>query len=234
VMVALLDVYCRRHKSANTVSRLQATCVALARMLKKIDAAEPVKQAQLAEKLLHAEISRCLSRDILNHQEASLLETLDWKITIPSTESWLTTYCTRFNLLTQKLLCSSVAWVWNETIANAVALLRHRPSSEKFPPRKQAIGLLGLAFVDAGLLPLHALGTKNLCPVLSQPLLLEIEGTKATDPKCQPLNSHSKRVLELLCMTVGTNLKNLKQDCKDAAVLLQCAKQRGAVTHNSV
>jgi len=226
LMVAVLDVYCRRHRGVNTVSRLQATCVALVKILNKVDAAEPAKQVLLAKQFEHTGISAMFTRDILNQQEASLLETLDWKITIPSTESWLSTYCTRFNALSRGLLVSSLVWVWGETVTNASALIRCSPSSAQFSQRKQANGLLGLGFVSAGLLPPSAMATEKLCPVLWQQLLLEINCTKAqqaTAPKHLLLGSHARHILKLLCLTVGADLKNLQQDCKDVALFLRSA-----------
>merc|ERR1711956_31776 len=156
LMVAVLDVYCRRHRGVNTVFRLQSTCVALVKMLNKVDTAERAKQLLLAEQFRHKGMGALFTRDILNQQEASLLETLDWKITIPSTESWLSTYCARFNVLSRRLLVSALLWVWGETVSNANVLIRYSPSSAQFSPRKQANGLLGLGFVSAGLLPPNA------------------------------------------------------------------------------
>eukprot|EP00419_Tripos_fusus_P000293 CAMPEP_0172692826 /NCGR_PEP_ID=MMETSP1074-20121228/25537_1 /TAXON_ID=2916 /ORGANISM="Ceratium fusus, Strain PA161109" /LENGTH=361 /DNA_ID=CAMNT_0013513093 /DNA_START=47 /DNA_END=1132 /DNA_ORIENTATION=- len=212
-MVAILDVYCRRHKHADTVSRLPATCIALVRMLRKVD------KARLIERVLPR-------GDILNQEEASLLESLDWTIAFPSIESWLSTYCTRFNVLTQGRLVASIAWVWGKTIFNAEVLIRHSPSSTKLPPRKQATGLLGLGVVSAGLLPLDAIAAKTICPVYWQQLFSEIEDTKAQQvaiPNSHVVDGHAKRILELLCMTVGADLKKLQQACTDVAFQLRSA-----------
>jgi hypothetical protein len=116
--------------------------------------------------------------------------------------------------------------VWGETVVNANVLIRYSPSSAQFSQRKQANGLLGLAFVSAGLLPPSAVATKKLCPVFWQQLLLEINCTKAQQaaaPKHMLLASHARHMLKLLCMTVGADLKNLQQDCKDVAFQLRSA-----------
>merc|ERR1712129_320437 len=105
----------------------------------------------------------------------------------------------------------------------------YSPSSAQFSPRKQANGLLGLGFVSAGLLLPNAMATKKLCPVLWQQLLLKIKCTKAqqaTAPKPLLLGSHATHILKLLCMTVGADLKNLQQDCKDVALQLRVPKRK--------
>jgi hypothetical protein len=195
-------------------------------MIHKFDSAKPSQHMLLKKVFWRHGISAIFTTDILSQQEASLLETLDWKIAIPSSESWLSAYCTRFNIFTRKLLVSSLVWVWGETVINANVLIRHSPASAQFSPRKQANGLLGLAFVRAGLLPPSAMATKTHCPVLWHQLLLEIKCTKAQQasvPKCLVLDRPTRHILKMLCKTVGADLKNLQQDCKDVASQLRSA-----------
>jgi len=177
-----------------------------------------------------------ISDEILDAEEAGLLRTLDWKIVIPSIESWLSTYCARLNLLTQRLLVPSIAWVWMKAISNANILIWHSPASPKLPPRRQANGLLGLGLVSARLLPPDAIATKNLCPVLWEQVCLQMKGTMSQQESvssCALPDSHASRILKWLCVSVRTDLKNLRQDCEDVALHLQgaLAGDRGAFLH---
>jgi len=173
---------------------------------------------------------------MLNEQETFLLATLDWKIAIPSIESWLSTYCTRFNVFTKRLLVPSLLWVWERTVFCARILMMHSPANAALPPRKQANGLFGLGFVSARLLPLDAIRPAKLCPTIweqlflqiQEQLLLQIQGTSAQQagvPTCVLRDNHARRILELLRVTLGagTDLEDLQQDCEDVALQLHSA-----------
>jgi len=243
---ALLDVYCRRYTGPDLMSRLPATCVALVKMLKKVNNAGvsmkgsnlSVHAGHLGEALRREGIrTDFTNEEMLNEEEISLLVTMDWKIiSIPSMESWLSTYCTRFNVLTKRLLVPSLLWVWERTVFCARILIMHSPASAALPPRKQANGLLGLAFVSARLLPLDAIRPEKQCPTIfeqlflqiQEQLFLQIQGTTAQQvgvPTCVLRENHARRILELLRVTLGTStdLQDLQQDCEDVALQLHSA-----------
>jgi len=145
-------------------------------------------------------------------------------------------YCTRFNVLTKKLLVPSLLWVWERTVLCAHILMMHSPASAALPPRRQANGLLGLCFVSARLLPLDTVRPQRLCPTvweqlflpIQEQLLLQIQGTMSQQvavPAFILQENHARRILELLCVTLGTdtNLKVLQQDCEDVTMQLHTA-----------
>jgi hypothetical protein len=242
---ALLDVYCRRYTGPDLMDRLPATCVALVKMLKKVDNAGvsmkgsnlSVHAGHLGEALRREGIRTDITtEEMLNEQEMSLLMTVDWKMAIPSIESWLSTYCTRFNVLTKRLLVPSLLWVWERTVFCARILMMHNPATVALPPRRQANGLLGLGFVSARLLPLDAIRPEKQCPTvweqlflqIQEQLFLQIQGTTAQQvgvPTCVLRENHAKRILELLRVTLGTgsDLEDLQQDCEDVALQLHSA-----------
>jgi len=232
-LAVLLDGYCQRHSQADMISRLPATCVALVKMLKKADAAGlsmkgsnlSAHAGQLREWLQSIGIwTDSTTEEMLNEQEASVLATLEWKIFIPSIESWLSTYCTRFSVLTQWLLGPSLSWVWETTISNGRILVMHSPASALLPPGRQAKGLLGMACVSARLLPLDAIRPEKVSPLLWEQLFLQIQGAlsqQAAVPVCVMRDDHAMRILKLLCMSVGTDLENLQHDCGDVALQLR-------------
>jgi len=54
-------------------------------------------------------------------------------------------------------------------------------------------------------------------------LFLQIQNTMAQQtavPVCVMRDDHAIRILKLLCMSVGADLKNLQQDCEDVALQL--------------
>jgi len=155
-----------------------------------------------------------------------VLVTLDWKIFIPSIESWLSTFCTRFSVLTQWLLNPSLTWIWETTISYARILVMRYPASALLPPSRQAKGLLGMACVSARLLPLDVIRPEKVCPLLWEQLFLHIHSTMAQQaavPVCVMRDDHAIRILKLLCMSVGADLKKLQQDCEDVALQLHSA-----------
>jgi hypothetical protein len=231
-LVTLLDAYCQQQRKADTLERLPATCVALINVLRKFNTGGrkseynlPAFARLLGEWLRNKGISTAVTtQEMLNEQEESLLVTLDWNITIPSTESWLSMYCTRFSVLTQGLLDESVAWMREKTIFSARILMSHFPVTPAFPAHRQANGLWGLGLVSAMLLPLNAIRSERLCQALWEQLFLQTVGTmlqQVAVPQCLLAEHQTRRILELLCVTLGIDLKNLQQDCEDVALRLR-------------
>eukprot|EP00419_Tripos_fusus_P067621 CAMPEP_0172932492 /NCGR_PEP_ID=MMETSP1075-20121228/220026_1 /TAXON_ID=2916 /ORGANISM="Ceratium fusus, Strain PA161109" /LENGTH=405 /DNA_ID=CAMNT_0013793819 /DNA_START=44 /DNA_END=1261 /DNA_ORIENTATION=+ len=242
---ALLDMYCQRNARPDMMCRLPATCVALVKMLKKFDnAGMSMKGSNLS---VHAGLlSEALRREgihtdftteeMLNEEETSLLLNLDWKLAASTIESWLSAYCARFSIFTKRLMEPSLHWVCKRTKICARLLITHSPASAALPPRRQANGLLGLSFVSARLLPLDAIRPEKLCPTIweqlflqiHEQLFLQIQGTTVQQvgvPTCVFPESHARRILELLRVSLGTgmDLKDLQQDCKDVALQLNTA-----------
>lgn len=225
----LLDVYCLHKPGGLDVGVMPATCVALVRMLKKTDnstlamrgsnlAAHAVQLAQWVRKLGY-EASEP-TEEQLNNQESELLEVLRWQVNLPSLESWLSTLCTRFNVLTRGLFAPSMKWVWEQSIFYArVVVMRQATGSGGLSPRDVACGLLGLTLVSARLLPLEALRPDKLDADAWEELFMQSQQQGAV-PTCVLQPGHSDRVLELLQVSTGRSFAELQDATEGVAELL--------------
>jgi len=229
--VTLLDVAHSRMPEGIPPESLPATCVALVKMLRKADAATlsmrgsnlAVHTKQLAQWLQRAGCpAQEATEEDLSKQECVLLEALEWQINLPSIESWMSMFCTRFNVLTRGLFVPSLNWVWEQGIFYARMVVMQRATSKELPPRRQAIGLLSLSFASARLLELEALRPHKLCSTMWEQLFVQSQ-LQGSVPPCVLRPGHARRVLELLQVTMDTNLVDLQEDCERVAVLLRDA-----------
>ena len=81
----------------------------------------------------------------------------------PSLHSWLAAFFSRLIVLTQQHLTGQeesvfgavMVQLWKQIYTRGIVVVMHVPSPGLLAPRSLAMGLLGLGFVSAGMLPLH-------------------------------------------------------------------------------
>jgi hypothetical protein len=164
------DVYCHRAlKSTEDIADLPEVCVVLCHIIYKADNA--TVQADMAELRSAANWFRqqsCLSKYLLSDEERSLqtqelkvLQALEWQVNLPSVETWLVAFCSRFDAATSGVFGSMLACIYQRGILLSKALTQH-VDALKFPPRSLALGFLCSGFITTGLLPSNTFRPESL------------------------------------------------------------------------
>jgi hypothetical protein len=232
--VVLLDVHLSRSKDEDSLYRLPATCAALVSLLKKNDSAIEAfsgvcfirlatQFAQYLQSLGYATAQE-ITDEMINTQEMVLLQALNWQIRMPTPSTWISMFTARFNVLTRNFLVPSLSWVCQKSLLAAHhAVMREAPSQE-LPPKALAAGLLGIGLVGARLIPLEAIKPPKLSDedwarlyASSQPM--------AQTATCVLSTADSSKLLDLLVVTVGASLTEIKESCHLAALSMADAAQ---------
>jgi len=239
----LLDVFLLKsrpqtHNQDSTVAAintLPATCAALVAILKKNDCVSssfsagassliPLTRA-FAQHLLalgYSEVNAEVTEDTLNTQEVRVLQALRWRIHLPTTESWMSTFCSRFNVLTRSLMVPSLTWVWQQGLATAGVIMMHQASSETQAPKKLAAGLLAVGLVSAHLLPLEAVRPQKMTAESWSQLYQATQQQELHQLGAGPA-SQSQRLLKLLTISVGVDLREIQEYAGLALFAMQAA-----------
>eukprot|EP00440_Ansanella_granifera_P017779 gb/GFBE01019310.1/.p1 GENE.gb/GFBE01019310.1/~~gb/GFBE01019310.1/.p1 ORF type:complete len:355 (+),score=50.67 gb/GFBE01019310.1/:1-1065(+) len=167
----LLDCYCS--KSADPIADLPMTCICLTRIVHKFDrnteqAGRHHLENTLAEKVWHCaenfkvwlatsgyEVAE-MTGDTINRHEREIVKALEWRVDVPCVERWCTLYLVRFGTLISPELASNLQRLHAKLLVLARAVVMHQPASEDLTHGRLALGLLCVALVDAGMVPLHA------------------------------------------------------------------------------
>lgn len=167
-VATLLDVYLAKSKDCNPICTLPATCAALVMLVKKNDysIAEVIpsffvpRAAQLTlwlEKVGLANAGSDVTEEMLLSAEEEVLEVIEWRVNLPTVESWTAMFCERVNILTQNMFQDSVAWIWQRSLGILTLILTKQSLSIDALPQMIAAGVLGLGMLSARLLPGDAL-----------------------------------------------------------------------------
>lgn len=236
-----LDTYHLKAMESNEIfiCTLPSTLAALVSLLMKNDCATSSMAtssliphasilAQYLQKLGYSTSSTQLTEAVINLGEIRVLKVLGWRIQVPTAESWISTYGSRLNVLTQGLLVPSLNWVWQQSILGTHKIMMHKAVDAELPPRKLAAGLFAVSLVGGGLLPLEAL----------QPAKMSYEEWKRVYEATQPLNPHpqcvvpvhhSKCLLQLLKITVGVDENELQECARLAALAMRAVLAEGSM-----
>eukprot|EP00439_Symbiodinium_sp_Y106_P007642 s2623_g1.t1 len=168
--VSVLDSYLAKAGELD-VGKLPLTCVAVVRLVKKfhgnvadqfgstsaqwLDGARQLAKAMQDQG--HQMESLEFTEIMLSQHEIDILEVLQWQIDAPLLQQWLSTYCQRFNILTDHKHETAVSWVKTRAMYFARLLLFVEASSSRSPPREFALGLFCLGLVWSQLLPADCL-----------------------------------------------------------------------------
>jgi hypothetical protein len=242
----LLDAfYAGTSCNGTVVEHVPATCMAVLSILLKADSASSrhrlygphnlqAHASQLVQWLrsLGYKPDEVTSEEIMN-QEVVVLAGLRWQINLPSLESWVATFCTRFNVLTRGGFLPSLAWAWERMMLFARAAVMQKPASRTLLPRRVAAGLMCLGLARARLLQVEAL----LHPSMDAKALEAFnwqDGCSPSPPQKQPQQQEgqqqhqqqeegapamavepeqAERVLELLKVVTCLDLPALQEAC---------------------
>jgi len=234
----LLDVYILKTtdsklKMQTAIEDLPSICSALVAILKKNDCATALVAgsnfvpqaclfAQYLQRLGFSAVNVDVTCEMIKTQEKNVLEALGWRILVPTTESWTSTYSARFNVLTRSLLVPSLNWVWQQGLFGARLIMMRQAVNEELPPRVLAAGLLGMGLVGARLLPLEAIRPPQMTSEEWKQLYEEIQ-PQEPQPQCVLPPNHSQCLLELLQVTVGADLADIKEYGRLAALAMRDA-----------
>jgi len=231
----LLDVYILKTvdsklKMQTAIEDLPSICSALVAILKKNDCATALVSpsnfvpqaclfAQYLQTLGLCAVNKAVTCEMIKTQEKNVLEALGWRINVPTTESWTSTYSARFNVLTRSSLKPSLEWVWQCSLFGARLIMMRQAVNEELPPRVLAAGLLGMGLVGARLLPLEAIRPPQMTSEEWKQLYEQIQ-PQEPQPTCVFEPRHVRCFLELLQVTVGADLADIKEDCRLAFVAM--------------
>ncbi|CAE7690961.1 unnamed protein product [Symbiodinium sp. CCMP2456] len=181
--VSVIDSYLAKAGELD-ISKLPLTCVAVVRLVKKfhgnvadqfgstsaqwLDGARQLAKAMQDQG--HQMESLEFTEIMLSQHEIDILEVLQWQIDAPLLQQWLSTYCQRFNILTDHKHETAVSWAGAPQRRGRVAsqvktramyfarlLLFVEANSSRSPPREFALGLFCLGLVWSQLVPADGL-----------------------------------------------------------------------------
>jgi hypothetical protein len=157
-------------------------------------------------------------------RESEILKALHWQVNLHSVETWMSTFCMRFNVLTHGLFVPSLDWVSRQSIYFARKLVFHRAAGQGLAPHRQAAGLFALSFVSAKLIPLDNLKPDRVSSADWEELFIKSQAQK-TVPACVLQPSHSQSVQKLLQVATQMNLQALQEACYQVAEAIKDAMQ---------
>jgi len=229
-LVTLFDIYCLSMPTGPSVGQLPATCIALVKLLTKMDCtAACTSLADLSP--LGLDMRKWLeglghtvpfvTQHSITKVEWSLLQVLNWQLDVPTVESWMSMFCARFNVLTQSAFIDSLNWIWDQSICYARAILLQQASNPAHPPFQMAIGLLALGCVSARLLPVASIRSLEVSAQTWDQSFAEIQ-PHGTIPECLLSPAQSEQVLQLLQVSTGAGLEEIQEACR---ALVPCMKE---------
>lgn len=255
---ALLDIFHLKTSLKSTsvqsvIEELPATGAALVSILLKNDSAAACVDATsfLNHCCMFADhLQRCgystvntdVTVEIISAQERRVLQVLGWRIQVPTTETWINALIARFNVLTRSLLAPSLNWVWQQGLLSACLITMRQALNADVPPRTLAAGLLGIGLIAARLIPVEALQPAKMTSERWLQLYQEIQPQRQTQQLQQPQepqlecalpSKHAQCCLELLTVTVGADLSQVKEFVLLTSLALRDALQERHTTHDT-
>jgi len=217
----------------HSIESLPATCAALVSILKKNDCQAtlvgpagfvPVacRFAECMKGMGCDTVNVEVSAKMIETRERHVLQVLGWRIKVPTTESWCTTFVARYNIITQNLLAPKLHWVWQRCLFNARLIIMQRQLSTERPPKVLAVGLLGLGLLAARLLPLKALQPPQIASEEWEDLYKLIHA-QDPHPQCEIPEKHVSNMLEVLTVAVGADLEVIQKCCHVTSLAMQDA-----------
>jgi hypothetical protein len=236
-----LDILCLRRPGALLNGSIPVLCVALVKIIKKVESSTPdsllLSLSQYASCLVDRLQNGCgqanahLDSEDLRDHEAAILDALDWKLELPTTQDWITLTCKRLNVFMFGLLTPMLTPMLDRTLYLAKSIAVSCPASADFLPVRVGQGLLCLSLVSARVLPASAfnLGLSELaCPFLDgkqdvkktfkpESLEMVIQGLElATGSKQDALSEDARFVnmtlLNMQCQNFG-GMWGYNEDC---------------------
>jgi hypothetical protein len=224
---ALFDIYMAQAESSE--DEIPITCAALVILLLKQDSALAgfsgltfaMHASQFAKYMVTSGVAtegaiEDVTEEMIYARERDILESLGWKIILPTIESWITTFIARFNILTHRRFMTSLEWLWHRAMFGARMLVRWQALSPEYPPMELAVGLLGLGLVGARLIPLDAIQPCKIA-LDDWELLYSESQPQGQETECMLPKHQSKMLLELLTVATGTSVEQTKEYCHLAA-----------------
>jgi len=204
------------------INTLPATCAALVAILWKADCiskssagtsiniASACLFAQQLQQMGYIEVDADVTENMINRQEAKVLQELRWRIHMPNAESWTSTFSSRFNVLTKNLMAPSLTWVWQHGMFASRTIMMRQASTEALPPKQLAAGLLAIGLVGARLLPLESVRPRHMT---DEDWIDLYQATRPQElhPKCMFPENGSQRLLKLLMIAVGVDLAEIQE-----------------------
>lgn len=229
----LLDLYCFCKDAS--VKMLPATCLAVVTLLKKngnsafqIDPLALSKYAsQFAQWLHHLGYITydVVSSDTVFKQEEALLRELGWHINAPSIQKWMSVFCDRFDVLSNRQFTSSLEWIYEKSIFFAVMLAMQGVTAISVPPQRMANGLFGLFLIIAHLLPFDALRPVKVTALEWEELFLENLSQGTLPSYVLPAEAEAG-VRQLLHLTTGCELPTLQADAYGVIATMRLVNHR--------
>lgn len=222
--VALLDALSVQAPNGLNVEELPALCAAIVKMVKKIDSVEmrcfytsmTPKVAQAASHLAQGletlgYTTVPVNAEELQKQEDWLLRTLQWRINLPSHESWLNIFCIRLNVLTSSILQPSIQWIKEQSTFVASALVMWQATTARLTPRRMVAGILSINIGRARLVPFEAFKPDNISSSQWEQLLADtqLEGPTA---QCMLNDGHAHYMLKALEAALDCTMEELQAD----------------------
>jgi len=158
---------------------------------------------------------------MLFNAERDILQALGWRISIPTLESWTSTYCARFNILTQHRFIDSLKWVWQRSVMISRFIMMRNAVSSEVLPQKIAGGLLALGLVAARLLPGEALRPPRISSADWNALYVESDSQKDTLAQPLPSEEYMTYLLEILGVTLEWSLSQVQEACLLTATIVR-------------
>jgi len=247
----LLDCYHLKNQDGVSIATLAVTCSALVMILKKNDnatahmsacqlAPHAAQMAQWLQRRGIPNVAVDVTERMLLAAESNVLEVLEWRISVPTVESWTSTFCARFNILTQSLFMASMNWVWQQSLMMSRMIMTRQALSKETSPQKLAVGLLGLGLVAAQLLPGDALRPSKIPPAEWEQLYIESQ-PQGVMPECVLPKDHARCLLDIVQATVTWSLFELQEACyltasvvRDGLMDMQAMQQAARAQAQSV
>jgi len=231
-VVTLFDVYHLKKTDGVTIDSIPATCAALLMLVKKGDCAtvrvgasnfapQAAQLAQWLQRLGFSSVSSDVTEAMLFNAERDILQALGWRISIPTLESWTSTYCARFNILTQHRFIDSLKWVWQRSVMISRFIMMRNAVSSEVLPQKIAGGLLALGLVAARLLPGEALRPPRISSADWNALYVESDKQKDTLAQPLPSEEYMTYLLEILGVTLEWSLSQVQEACLLTATIVR-------------
>ncbi|CAE7552123.1 KCNQ2 [Symbiodinium natans] len=140
-----------------------------------------------------------MSRHELALHELRLLKALDCQVELPCAEKWCLLYFTRFGHLGREFQ-APVQQMQAKALLSARAVVMCFPASPMLSHGKLAAGLFSLSFVYSGLLPMASLQPSNMDASEWSALFAAITPNEL--PACRLPHSVTKRLMDLICLTM--------------------------------
>lgn len=217
-----IDYYCLRCPGGADINTLPAVATALIGLLKKKDSAEQkVRTSDYASQAPHLagwiqmlgykSVDSNVTVEKIHEEEHRILEILRWQINLPSTFSWMSSFCVRFNVFTCNKVTQSLAWIWEHYLLHARNLVLRYPLSPTLAPRSMANGLFCLGLVCSRMIPLELLRPEKLESREWEETFMKSQG-QTVKPECWFPPQQAKVLAQAVLATTGCSASTLKKD----------------------